>query len=267
MAIPAPFESLVAVAVFVRQFSMLINSGVSVMRALDILAANARDAGLVEVIRNMAARVESGDTLSAAMTAHPQRFKPPGIYLVRVGEVGGVLDETMEGWADLLDRDLELRERLQLYRMLARMAANGGAPVERHASIEQALERSRGRIAASLFCYSIGVMLRAGVPMARALMEAAGSLDDDSSDQVRQIAADLAEDGALVVNHRLAHIRGLPRPVAELFGFGEETGGAELAAMMERAAGFLRLDAEREARCAIERCLQGPASQSPDAGA
>ena len=267
MATATSFERLAALATFVRQFSMLINSGVSVRRGLDILRANARSPDLAEVIHDMAARLERGDTISEAMGAHPQWFKPTGIYLVRAGEVGGVLAETMEGWADLLDRDLELRERFQLYRLLARLAAvqAHGAVAEWEAGIQQALDESRGRVAASLFCYGFALMLRAGVPIVRALMEAAAALEEDSAAEVRQVAADLAADGSLVVHHRLAHVPGLPRPVAELFGFGEETGAADLAAMMERAAGFLRLDAEREVRCAVEQCLRGSDPQDPGA--
>ena len=80
MATATSFERLAALATFVRQFSMLINSGVSVRRGLDILRANARSPDLAEVIHDMAARLERGDTISEEMGAHPQWFKPTGIY-------------------------------------------------------------------------------------------------------------------------------------------------------------------------------------------
>lgn len=100
-------------AIFCRQFATMINAGVSLVRCLDVLEQQTSNVGLKEIIRDIQAEVEGGATLSKAMTKYPRVFSELATGLVRAGEVGGVLDETLERLAMFLEKDLELRQKIK----------------------------------------------------------------------------------------------------------------------------------------------------------
>ncbi|MGD9495056.1 MAG: type II secretion system F family protein [Armatimonadota bacterium] len=100
-------------AIFCRQFSTMINAGVSLVRCLDVLEQQTSSVGLREIIRDIQAEVEGGATLSKSMTKYPRVFSELAVGLVRAGEVGGVLDETLERLAMFLEKDLELRQKIK----------------------------------------------------------------------------------------------------------------------------------------------------------
>lgn len=101
------------VAVFSRQFATMINSGLSLLRALNILADQTDSKPLVEVILDVKARVEQGSSLSAAMEHHPKAFSTLYVAMVKAGEVGGLLDETLLRLADTIEAQLELRQKIK----------------------------------------------------------------------------------------------------------------------------------------------------------
>ncbi len=100
-------------AIFCRQFSTMINAGVSLVRCLDVLEQQTSSVGLKEIIRDIQSEVEGGATLSKSMTKYPRVFSELACGLVRAGEVGGVLDETLERLADFMEKDLELRQKIK----------------------------------------------------------------------------------------------------------------------------------------------------------
>lgn len=100
-------------AIFCRQFSTMMNAGVSLVRCLTVLEQQAASYKLKEIIRDLQGQVEAGEALSKAMLRHPKVFNNLFIGLVRAGEVGGVLDETLERLAGFLERDQELRRKIK----------------------------------------------------------------------------------------------------------------------------------------------------------
>ena len=100
-------------AVFSRQFSTMINAGLSLLRSLDILADQTPNATLSGVIREVKTSVEKGMSLSEAMQKHPKVFDRLYVAMVRAGEVGGVLDATLVRLADTLERSVELRGKVK----------------------------------------------------------------------------------------------------------------------------------------------------------
>jgi type IV pilus assembly protein PilC len=100
-------------AIFSRQFSTMINAGLSLLRSLDILADQTPNATLAEVIRGVKTSVEKGMSLSEAMQKHPKVFDRLYVAMVRAGEVGGVLDATLVRLADTLERSVELRGKVK----------------------------------------------------------------------------------------------------------------------------------------------------------
>ena len=100
-------------SVFCRQFATMINAGVSLVRCLDVLEQQSSNIGLREIIRDIQTEVESGATLSKSMAKFPKVFSDLAVGLVRAGEVGGVLDDTLERLAVFLEKDLELRQKIK----------------------------------------------------------------------------------------------------------------------------------------------------------
>lgn len=101
------------IAVFSRQFATMINSGLSLLRALNILASQTENKALEEIIKSIARDVEQGVSLSDAMTKHPKAFNDLYIAMIRAGEVGGVLDSVLLKLASTIEKQVELRQRVK----------------------------------------------------------------------------------------------------------------------------------------------------------
>jgi len=100
-------------AVFSRQFATMINSGLSLLRALTILGEQTDNKRLAQIVTYVRAEVEKGNTLSAAMAKHPKAFNRLYISMVRAGEVGGFLDQVLVKVADTFEKEVELRGKIR----------------------------------------------------------------------------------------------------------------------------------------------------------
>jgi type IV pilus assembly protein PilC len=78
---------LAKLSIFCRQFSTMVDAGVSLVRCLDVLGQQTEDPKLRKILADVGERVESGDSLSKAMQRHPATFNNLFIGLVRAGEV------------------------------------------------------------------------------------------------------------------------------------------------------------------------------------
>lgn len=100
-------------AVFCRQFSTMVDAGVSLVRCLDVLAQQTQDPKLKKILIDVGERVEGGESLSRAMQRHPRSFNNLFIGLIRAGEVGGVLEESLQRLSHFLEKDVELRRKVK----------------------------------------------------------------------------------------------------------------------------------------------------------
>jgi type IV pilus assembly protein PilC len=100
-------------AVFSRQFATMINSGLSLLRALAILSEQTGHRRLGEVVGQVRADVEQGTSLSAAMAKHPKVFNRLYISMVRAGEVGGFLDQVLVKVAETFEKEVALRGKIR----------------------------------------------------------------------------------------------------------------------------------------------------------
>ncbi|GIV06642.1 MAG: phytochrome sensor protein [Fimbriimonadales bacterium] len=115
-------------AIFARQFSTMLDAGVSLIRCLDVLQAQTNNARLRKILVDLSARVESGESLSRSMARHPKAFSQLIIGLIRAGEVGGVLEESLQRIAAFLEKDVELRRKIRsalTYPVIVLLAAIG----------------------------------------------------------------------------------------------------------------------------------------------
>jgi type IV pilus assembly protein PilC len=101
------------VAVFSRQFATMINSGLSLLRSLYILAEQTENKALAEIANQVRMDVEKGSSLSAALARHPKAFSRLYVSMVRAGEIGGVLDAVLLRLADTIEKQVELRRKVK----------------------------------------------------------------------------------------------------------------------------------------------------------
>ena len=100
-------------AVFSRQFATMINSGLSLLRTLNILAEQTENPKLAETIGHLRDDVERGSSLSASMGKHPKVFSDLFVAMVRAGETGGQLDTVLARVADNYEADYRLRQKVK----------------------------------------------------------------------------------------------------------------------------------------------------------
>jgi type IV pilus assembly protein PilC len=102
-----------ALALFARQLSNLVNAGLPLMRALAVLIDQTEDTTLKESLVAVQADVESGIAFSAALAKQPRAFPSLMVSLVRVGEAGGFLGDSLKMIAETYQADAELRDKLK----------------------------------------------------------------------------------------------------------------------------------------------------------
>lgn len=100
-------------AIMCRQFSTMIDAGVSMVRCMDVLAEQTSNARLRRIIIDLRKEVEAGQMLSKAMSKYPRIFNNLFIGLVRAGEVGGVLEEALQRLSTFLEKDVEMRRKVK----------------------------------------------------------------------------------------------------------------------------------------------------------
>jgi type IV pilus assembly protein PilC len=100
-------------AVASRQLATMVTSGMSIMRALQVLETQTGSKMLKEAIGSVRRDVEAGLLLSDAMARHPRVFGPLYVAMVRAGETGGVLEECLMRVADQLEKDAALRRQVR----------------------------------------------------------------------------------------------------------------------------------------------------------
>jgi type IV pilus assembly protein PilC len=96
-----------------RQFSTMVSSGMSMLRALYVLEEQQDNKKLKEAFASVRKDVEAGLALSDALARHPDIFNELYIAMVAAGETGGILEETLHRVADQLEKDASLRRQIK----------------------------------------------------------------------------------------------------------------------------------------------------------
>src|SRR5882724_1464567 len=95
-------------AVFTRQFSVMIDAGLPLVQCLDILGSQEEDKNFAEVILQTRTAVESGASLADAMRKHPKTFDPLFTNMIAAGEAGGILDTILKRLATYIEKAVKL---------------------------------------------------------------------------------------------------------------------------------------------------------------
>jgi type IV pilus assembly protein PilC len=95
-------------AVFTRQFSVMIDAGLPLVQCLDILGSQEEDKNFSAVIAQTRADVEAGASLADAMRKHPKTFDPLFTNMIAAGEAGGILDTILKRLATYIEKAVKL---------------------------------------------------------------------------------------------------------------------------------------------------------------
>ena len=97
-----------SLAVFTRQFSVMIDAGLPLVQCLEILGAQEEDRNFAAVIAQTRADVEAGASLADAMRKHPKTFDPLFTNMIAAGEAGGFLDTILKRLAAYIEKAVKL---------------------------------------------------------------------------------------------------------------------------------------------------------------
>lgn len=114
--LPAMFKAGVKtrdLVIFTRQFATMIDSGLPLVRALEILCEQSENAALRTQLKVIKGKVESGSTFADALKSYPETFDDLFVNLVAAGEVGGMLDTILNRLAAYLEKNQKLIRQIR----------------------------------------------------------------------------------------------------------------------------------------------------------
>ncbi|MGH9504345.1 MAG: type II secretion system F family protein [Terriglobales bacterium] len=97
------------IAIFFRQFSVMIDAGLPLVQCLEILAANQENPAFQKTLTGVRTTVEGGATLANAMKLHPKIFDDLTTNMIEAGETGGILDIILQRLAVYIEKAVRLR--------------------------------------------------------------------------------------------------------------------------------------------------------------
>jgi type IV pilus assembly protein PilC len=97
------------IAIFFRQFSVMIDAGLPLVQCLEILAANQENPTFQKALTGVRTTVEGGATLANAMRQHPKIFDDLATNMIEAGETGGILDLILQRLATYVEKAVKLR--------------------------------------------------------------------------------------------------------------------------------------------------------------
>src|SRR6202023_3211328 len=98
--------------IFTRQLATLIDSGLPLLRGLNVLAKQERDSVLKKTILKLADSVQSGETFSTGLAQHPVIFNDLYVNMVKAGELGGVLEVVLNRLAEFQEKAAKIKNKV-----------------------------------------------------------------------------------------------------------------------------------------------------------
>jgi len=101
------------IAIFFRQFSVMIDAGLPLVQCLEILAANQENQAFQKTLNGVRTTVEGGSTLANAMRQYPKVFDDLTTNMMDAGETGGILDIILQRLAQYVEKAVKLRSAVK----------------------------------------------------------------------------------------------------------------------------------------------------------
>jgi type IV pilus assembly protein PilC len=100
-------------AIFTRQFSVMIDAGLPLVQCLEILAGQQENITFQKILNGVRGSVEGGATLSASMKQFEKVFDPLYYNMVEAGETGGILDTILQRLSSYIEKNVKLKRAVQ----------------------------------------------------------------------------------------------------------------------------------------------------------
>jgi type IV pilus assembly protein PilC len=101
------------VVIFTRQLATMIDSGLPIVQALDILAQQTENKAFAKIVRQVKQEVENGGTFAGALGRHAKAFDDLYTNMVSAGELGGILDTILARLAAYMEKALKLKAKIK----------------------------------------------------------------------------------------------------------------------------------------------------------
>jgi type IV pilus assembly protein PilC len=101
------------ILVFTRQFSVMIDAGLPLVQALEIIGTQADNPAFRKTLLAVKSRVEAGATFADSLAEHPKVFDELFVQLVRAGEIGGILDTILQRLGAYIEKNEKLKRRVK----------------------------------------------------------------------------------------------------------------------------------------------------------
>jgi type IV pilus assembly protein PilC len=100
-------------AIFTRQFSVMIDAGLPLVQCLEILGTQQENKTFAKILQQTRMDVEGGATLADAMRKHPKAFDELFVNMIAAGEAGGILDTILKRLATYIEKNVKLRAQVK----------------------------------------------------------------------------------------------------------------------------------------------------------
>ena len=113
---------------FTRQLATLVNAGLPLMRGIEVLKRQMKDAQMKEALEGISENIQSGGTFSEALTAYPKIFDNLYVNMVKAGEAGGVLEVVLGRLAEFAEKSEKIKNKVKgamIYPIVVLVAAVG----------------------------------------------------------------------------------------------------------------------------------------------
>src|SRR6266567_3585486 len=262
-------------AIFTRQFSVMIDAGLPLVQCLEILAGQQENKVFQKVLTGTRSQVEGGATLSAAMRSSPKVFDALYVNMVEAGETGGILDTILQRLSSYIEKNVKLQRAVKsalvypvgvisvaagvitllLWKVVpifATLFAGLGVDLPLPTKIVIAMSNIVGslmrKIAVARFTRTLGTLISSGVPILEGLditAKTAGNAVVEKA--LQQVRKSLEEGKSLTEPLKEAEV--FPGMVTQMIAVGEQTGAMD--AMLQKIADFY----EEEVDAAVKDLL------------
>ncbi|MDY7093317.1 MAG: type II secretion system F family protein [Acidobacteriota bacterium] len=100
-------------AIFTRQFSVMLDAGLPLVQCLEILATQEENEAFAEMIAKVQSDIEQGSSLADAMRKHPKAFNDLYVNMVAAGEAGGILDIILQRLSSYIEKAVKLKSQVK----------------------------------------------------------------------------------------------------------------------------------------------------------
>jgi hypothetical protein len=153
-----------ALALFTRRLSTMLDAGIPLVRVLDVLQEVPPPYG--DIAPELKQKVEQGARLSQALSERPDLFATPYVVLIRAGEIGGILEETVQRMVQLMRKEWQLACRRPQNEEPLLLLHPAAIPLPERWAVMSGYQRT---VTLILFFETFALLLQSGVPIVQAM--------------------------------------------------------------------------------------------------